>query len=323
MLDFRHCGGCGTWFPPSSESCPSCGVFGPTFAELFQGRRLAATGGLPILAVVLALFAPSPWGTALVGAGLSPLLAAAAWLLYRRARRDPASYAQRIAEVQRRLEELDKDLEDTDRRLSGARADLDAETRPRASRMLAREVAQDRRLQAAQRRLVGTLERRLEQLEIERFRMRLRYFEACRDARIDSAALAHELEACIRAVPAERVTPSWDAVLEDARLLHRQLSRGVRRLDAARRLDPLAHADVADAAPDAPAAVDAGALDEATDVHLERIERSFDALEEIAAELVGDADASGVRLRVDDEVMAALDEVEAELAERAERTSKG
>ncbi|MEZ4335632.1 MAG: hypothetical protein R3B82_03305 [Sandaracinaceae bacterium] len=322
MLDFRHCGGCGTWFPQASDSCPSCGMHGVSFAELFRGHRLAATGGIPLLAMVIAFFAPSPWGTAVMGAGLSPLLAAAAWLLYRRSRRDPTSFAERIGDVQRRLEQLDRDLEDTDRRLGAARADLEAETRERAADMLEREVRQDRRLQAAQRRLVLQLERRLEQLEVERFRMRLRYFEACRDARVDSASLALELEGLIRAVPADRVAPAWETVLEDARLLQRQLARGVRRLDAARRLDPLAYADVHGAELDAEAApAEEGALDEQTDVHLERIERSFEALEEIAAELVGDPDASGIRLRVDDEVMAALDEVEAELAERAERIS--
>ncbi len=322
MLEFRHCGGCGTWFPQRSDSCPGCGTFGASFAELFVGNRLAATGGIPLLAVVLAIFAPSPWGTAVMGAGLSPLLAAAAWLLYRRSRKDPTSYAERIADAQRRLEELDRALDDTDARLAAARADLESEARPRAASMLEREVVQDRRLQAAQRRLVVQLERRLEQLEIDRFRMRLRYFEACRDARVDSSALVAELDAVIRAVPAERVAPAWELVLEDARLLHRQLSRGVRRLEAARRLDPLAFADLAGTeVASVPSPTEEGALDEQTDVHLERIERSFEALEEIASELVGDPDASGIRLRVDDEVMAALDEVEAELEERAERIS--
>ena len=58
-----------------------------------------------------------------------------------------------------------------------------------------------------------------------------------------------------------------------------------------------------------------GDLDERVDRQLERIERGFDAVDELAAELVGDADTSGMRLRVDDDVLAALDEVEVE-AER-------
>ena len=57
-----------------------------------------------------------------------------------------------------------------------------------------------------------------------------------------------------------------------------------------------------------------GEIDEQTDLQLERIERSFEALSELASELVGDPDGSGVRVRVNDEVMAALEE--AEVAER-------
>lgn len=308
MLDFRRCGNCGTRFPRESDSCPSCGQFGVTLPDLFRGPRLPATGGIPLLAVLVAFFVPNPWSTAMVGAGLTPMLAAVAWLLWRKSHRDPACFAGRIEDLQKRLEELDLDLEDTDKRLGATRKDLESEQSERSHEMLEREVAQDRRLQAAQRRLVVQLEQRLERLEIERFRTKLRYFEACRDARIDNESIATELETCIRSVPSDRAEGVWETVLEDARLLHRQLARGVRRLHAARRLDPLAYADIAGEPADAQPPTEEGELDEQTDLHLERIERSFEALEEIAAELVGDSEGSGVRLRVDDEVLAVLDE---------------
>ncbi|MBX3275176.1 MAG: hypothetical protein KF729_33230 [Sandaracinaceae bacterium] len=320
MLDFRRCGGCGTRFARERQSCPSCGAFALGFAELFRGQRLAATGGIPLLAFVIAFLLEGHYASAIAGLGLSPIVVATAWLAYRRAFRDPSSFAARITDVERRLEELDHDLEDTDRRLAAARAELDEEPGARARVLLEREVEQDRRLQIAQRRLVSTLERRLEQLEIERFRVRLAYFEACRDARVDSSAIAAELQACIRATPTERGR-AWEPVLEEAQLLHRQLSRGVARLGAARRLDPFAFTDVESdpLVPPSPSTT-AGPLDGETDLHLERIERGFDALEEIAAELVGDPDASGVRLRVDDDVMAALEEEVPAARPRRKRT---
>jgi len=315
MLDFRRCGACGTWFPDQADSCPSCGRFGLALHELFTGPRLAATGGLPLIAFALAFFTPGAWSAAMVSAGLSSFVGAFAWLLWRRRRRDPSAYGERIEDVQHRLEALDLDLEETDRRLDAARNDLERERSPRSIDRIEHELGQDRRLQSAQRRLVLQLERRLEQLRIERFRAQLRYFEACRDARIDSQAIAHELAARIREVPADRDPILWDPVLEDALLLQRQLARGVQRLHAARRLDPLAYADVTGELADAAPPAEDGELDEQTDQHLERIERSFEALEEIASELVGDPDASGVRLRVDDDLMAALDEaVEVEAA---------
>lgn len=321
MLDFRRCGACGTWFPDKAESCPSCGRFGLALHELFTGSRLAATGGLPLLAIVLAFFTPGAWSGAMVGAGIIPVVGAFAWLLWRRQRRDPGSFIERIEDVQRRLEALDTDLEETDRRLDAARHDLDREPRPRTVDLLERELGQDRRLQSAQRRLVLQLERRLEQLRIERFRAQLRYFEACRDARIDSLAIAHELSARIRELPADRDPVMWEPVLEDALLLQRQLARGVQRLLAARRLDPLAYTDVTGEIADAAPASEEGELDAQTEQHLERIERSFEALEEIASELVGDPDASGVRLRVDDDLIAALDDAVELEAEREDRIS--
>jgi len=321
MLDFRRCGACGTWFPHDTDSCPSCGRFGLALHELFTGPRLAATGGLPLIAFALAFFSPGAWSTAMVGAGLTSFAGAFAWLLWRRLNRDPSSYTERIEDVQHRLEALDHDLEETDRRLDAARADFERELRPRTSDLLERELGQDRRLQSAQRRLVLQLERRLEQLRIERFRAQLRYFEACRDARIDSQAVAQELAARIREVPADRDPAMWETVLEDAMLLQRQLERGVQRLHAARRLDPLAYTDVTGEIADAAPPAEDGELDEQTEQHLERIERSFEALEEIASELVGDPDASGVRLRVDDDLIAALDEAVELEAEAQDRIS--
>ena len=308
MLEFRHCGDCGTWFPQRGEHCPSCGRFGLSPRELFTGKRAPLVSGLPAMVFALAFFLPSPFGAAAVGAGCSQIVFTLVWLLWRQSRRDPESFTARISRLRARLDELDSDLEDTDQRLAAAAADLEFERRSRGRQMLQRELAQDRRLQSAQRRLVLQLERHLEALEVERFRGQLRYFEACRDARIDSAALATELDACIRAVEHRADNPIWAPIIEEASLLHRQLERGVARLHAANRLDPLAYADVADEEPaDAGPPMQEGELDERTDQELQRIERSFEALEEIAAALVGGADASGVRLRVDDEVMAALD----------------
>ena len=315
MLDFRRCGDCGTSFPRGDESCPGCGSYGLGLREALGGRNLPVTGGLPVLAVVLSFFVPHPFGGVVLCAGVTPLIAAIAWLLWRRRARDEGCFAARIERVEERLEELEQDLEDTGRRLEAARADLERETRARAAGLLERELAQDRRLQAGQRRLVAQLERRLERLEIERFRVELRYFEACRDAQIDSRDLAEELHARLRELERRELGEAWAAALEDGRLLQRQLARGVRRLRAARRLDPLAHADLAGTNPAAGAAEE-GDLDEQIDHQLERIERSFDAVAELAAELVGNADASGVRLRVDEDVLAALDEAELEVVER-------
>lgn len=313
MLDFRRCGNCGIHFPRQDESCPSCGRYGPALTELLGGSRLPITGGLPALALLIAFFVPSPWGSVIVWAGFTPLLAAVVWTLFRRRRREEECFALQIQDVEARLDELEADLADTERRLTGAKEDLGSEMRSRAAQMLERELAQDRRLQGSQRRLVLQLERRLERLEIERFRVELRYYEACRDARHDSQDLADELHARLHEIESQRLEGPWEAVLEDARLLHRQLARGVRRLSAAQRLDPLAHVELAGDLVDALPPTEEGELDDQMDRQLERIERGFEAVDELTAELGGDPDASGVRLRVDDEVIAALDEVELEM----------
>ncbi len=323
MIDFRRCDECGAHYARDLDSCFSCGRFGERPRELFGGRRLPATGGLPTLAVVLAFFVPSPWEPVVVGAGFAPLLVALAWTAWRRGQRDPASFRARIAELQRRLEEVERDLAHTDQRVIAATEDLDVETRPRAAATLTRELDQDRRLRRAQRRLVRQLERRLEQLEIERFRAELRFFERCRDARLDDPALADELARTIDELEAhlgDTMTDAWAIALEEAWLLQRQMSRGVQRLRAAVRLDPLAHADLAgEVANDVSS--DEGELDDQVDQHLERIARGFAAVEELASELVGDPDASGPRVRVDDEVLAALDEAEIELEVEPDRVS--
>ena len=321
MLDFRRCADCGIHFPRHDESCPSCGLYGPGLSELLGGSRLPATGGLPVLAFVLAFFVPSPWNGMLVGAGMTPLLTALAWLLWKRRRREDACFAFRIREVEARLDELEHDLAETSRRLASAKEDLEIETRKRLARTLQQELRQDRRLQQSQRRLVLQLEQRLERLEIERFRTELTYFEACRDARVDSHELAEELRIRLEELESRRPEGAWEPILEEGRLLHRQLARGVSRLRAARRLDPLAHLELASELPNALPPTEEGDLDEQLDRQLERIERSFDAIDEIAAELVGDPDASGVRMRVDDDVMAALDEAELEAELERERVS--
>lgn len=324
MIDFRLCDDCGTHFTRETESCPSCGRYAPSSVELLTGPRLPATGGLPTLAVVLAFFVDSPWEPVVVGAGFAPILIALAWLGWRRRRRDPSCFATRIDDVEERLEDVERDLVDTEKRVGAASEDLSYESRPRAQQMLERELAQDRRLRSAQRRLVRQLEQRLEQLQIERFREELHYYERCRDARIDAPELAGELAGRIQAVEGalgDHPSEGWVLALEEARLLLRQVSRGVQRLHAAVRLDPLAYADLtAEVANDVDEEPD-GELDEQIDQQLERIDRSFAALEELAADLVGDADASGVRVRVDDDVMAAFDEAEHEVDADGDRIS--
>lgn len=302
---------CGAHFVREAESCPSCGLFARNAREVVTGRRLPATGGIPTLAVVLAFFVPSPFEGLVVSAGFTPLLALLAWLAWRKRQRDPGSFALRIRDVRRRLAEVERDLGHTDERVEAAREDLSTETRARATAMLERELAQDRRLRSAQRKLVGQLEQRLEQLEIERFRSELRYYESCRDARLDAPEIAEELAARIDAIEArlpEATSEGWANALEEAHLLERQISRGVQRLRAALNLDPLGYADLAVDETAESSELDVGELDDQVEHHLERIERGFAALDELCSELARDADASGVRIRVDDEVMAALEE---------------
>jgi ribosomal protein L40E len=323
VIDFRRCQECGAHHPADADSCPACGRFVMRTRDLAQGRALVVHGGLPVLAALFAILAPSPWGPVVVGAGFAPLLVALAWLAWRRQRRSPRSFKRRIEAIEVRLAQVQRDLRQTESRLVAAALDREAERRPRAAAMLDRELAQDRRLRGAQRRLVAQLERRLEHLEIERFRDALRYYEACRDARVESPLLAKELGRRIRAAEAQRPERSeaWDRALEEARLLQRQISRGVQRLHAALRLDPLAHAELAALEDDDGMVEGDGELDEQVDQQLERIERGFAALEELTAELAGELEGSGVRVRVDDGVLAALDEASQSARGRRERVS--
>lgn len=332
-LDYRRCDECGARSPREIESCPSCGRFGGSLRQLATVTRLLAIGGPALVALVVVMGMPDGFfhepGSSLVeaaafGVGLAPLAGALLWLVRQGRRRDPRSYAARIEATEARLVELEHDLDQTERRIHAARRELDDEKRPRAASVLRRELEQDRRLRAAQRRLIEQLEDRRQRLSIERFKSELAYFEACRDAQVDAPQEARALAARIEALRCslgEHHEEAWERVLEDARVLHRQLARGVARLDAARRLDPLAHADLH---VDPIASHDERAGDELEDrmeLHLERIERGFDALDELNADL-DDPDASGLRLRVDDEVLAALEaEVEDAPRELGKRTS--
>lgn len=332
-LDYRRCDECGGRVPREIESCPSCGRFDGSLRQLATFGRLLAIGGPALLAWIVVIGMPDgvlgePGASIVeagaIGVGLAPLACALLWLVGQRRRRDPRSFAARIEATEARLEELERDLEHTERRILAARRDLDDEKSPRASAVLRRELEHDRRLRAAQRRLIEQLEDRRERLAIERFKAELVYFEACRDAPVDAPAEARALAARIEALRCslgEHREEAWERVLEDARVLHRQLARGVARLEAARRLDPLAHADL-HVDPHAPS--DERAADELEDrmeLHLERIERGFDAIDELNADL-DDPDASGMRLRVDDEVLAALEaELEEAPRELGKRTS--
>ena len=283
---------------------------------------MLAAVGPTVMTLLFALTVPkellvSP-ARGLIEAGLmlgmvAPLLFVVGWLLARRHRRDPQSFASRIARVQDRLELVLRDLGQTERRIVDGRADLDMESSPRAARLLRRELAQDLRLRAAQRRLADKLRASLEQLEIERFRDELGYYEAQRDGRREVSDEAGELRmrlASLRAQLGEGPSASWERALEDARILHRELSRGVQRLHAARRLDPLAHADLTEMPREPePEAVESGDIEDQTELHLERIDRGFEALEEIDEDLLGE-DSGVHRLRIEEDMLATLDEMD-------------
>ena len=340
MLEFQRCGECGTSFPRERPSCPSCGVVALGLSDVLLGKALLTRTVPGLVAVLTALALPGgsfrePWQSlveaSLLSAGLGPLIFALGWLAWQRRQRDEGCFIARTEAVLGEMEGLEDDLEATDRRIGETREEMEVERSGEALAALSRELEQDRRLRRAQRRLVRSLDEQRERLEVERFRTELEFYVACRDRREADRALVAELQARIRGVeayagahPSER----WTRALEDARLLCRQLSRGVERWRAASRLDPLAHVELPiDEAPGLEAlsaleGLEGAAIEDQTELQLERIDRGFDALDELARDLVGDADASGVRMRVDDEVMAALDEVEVEAAlEAEERTS--
>ncbi|MFK7992090.1 MAG: hypothetical protein AB8I08_39090 [Sandaracinaceae bacterium] len=252
----------------------------------------------------------------LLGVGLAPLLIALAWLTARKHRRDPSSFAARAEEAELRRDEIESDLARTEARIRTAKYEMEQEQSARLLTSLRAELQQDRRLRKAQRRLVRQLDQRLQQLGVERFRGELLYFEAHREDAEANPEIAMELARKIEDTRDQHGEggPAWEQALEDARALHHQLSRGIERLAAARRLDPLRYADLTPFEPEDALSVDSeGDLGGQIEHHLERIDRGFEALDELRRELSGDADASGLRMRVDDDVLAALDAEEEEL----------
>ncbi len=338
---YRQCDGCGEHIPRDRDACPMCGRLSVTLGHLLRRWRLLATLGPALVALFVVgaipsdlLVAPADvlFEAGTIGVGFAPLLLALARLMRTRGRRDPSSYAARIEATEARLAALERDLADTAARIAAARQELTHETSDRIAENLRRELGQDRRLRVAQRRLASQLEARAQALEIERFRAELAYYEACRDECLDAP---HEAQALTDKISALRTDlgahpdPAWLQVIDDARALQVQLARGIQRLQAARRLDPLAYADLSiDLSAPEPDTSSAD-LDAQTELHLERIDRGFEALDELNDELEaranhgGDPDASGLRLRVDDEVLAALDAEEEVVAPRelGKRTS--
>lgn len=246
----------------------------------------------------------------LLGVGLAPLLIAMAWWIQRKRQRDAGSFAARAEEAELRRDEIESDLARTEARIRSAKNDIERETSPRLLAGLRAELQQDRRLRKAQRRLVRQLDQRLQQLGVERFRGELLYFEAHREDVEANPEVAMQLA---RKIEDARDRDSdggaaWEHALEDARALYHQLSRGIERLAAARRLDPLRYADLTSfETEDEVFAVDEADVGGQIEHHLERIDRGFEALDELRRELSADADASGLRMRVDDDVLAALD----------------
>ena len=327
VLDFKRCDGCGSHIPATSGSCPSCGQRIDGIARLISPGRALSVGAPPLLALLVLFVLPDgaiaePAGSlveaGVLGAGFAPLVVALAWFFGVRRRREPSSYAARMDEAEARLEELEQDLRSTESRIRAARRDLREETRPRLVSSLRAEIAQDRRLQDAQARLTAQLEHRLQQLAVERFRGELVYFEACRDALDSDAEAAPILGTKIRELErqlGDDVDETWSRALEDAHALHHQLARGVERLRAARRLDPLLYADLTETDETEEPASE-GDLSERIEHHLERIALRFDALDELGQAMrssVPDAEGSGMRVRVDEELFASLEDEEEEL----------
>ncbi len=327
MPHFKRCDGCGGHSPHSHESCLSCGRSLESLRQLATPGRIAGTTGPGALALLIWLALPSgtlpPAGEAmlegsLLGVGLAPLLIALAWLTMRKRRRDPGSFSARAEEAEIRRDEIEADLARTEARIRSAKNEMERERSPRLLASLRAELHQDRRLRKSQRRLVRQLEQRLQQLGIEQFRGELLYFEAHREDTEANPLVAAELAAKIEQARDELSDggPAWEQALEDARALHHQLARGIERLAAARRLDPLRYADLTALEPEGESFTvpDESDLGGQIDHHLERIDSGFEALDELRRELSADADASGLRMRVDDDVLAALDAEEEELA---------
>lgn len=333
MPHFKRCDGCGGHSPHSHESCLGCGRSLETLRQLATPARLMRVGCPATVAALLWMVLPegalSPAGQAvldggLLGASLAPLLIALVWLTQRRRRRDPESFAARAEEAESRRDAIQSDLRRTEARIRTAKRELDEERSPRLLAGLQAEIEQDRRLRKAQRRLVRQLDQRLQQLGVERFRTELAYFEAHRETNEEDSSLGFELASKIEHAQSELSdgSPPWERALEDARALQHQLSRGVERLAAARRLDPLCYADLTASHEEVRLEADDEDLADRIERQLERIDRGFEALDELRRELSPDADESGMRMRVDDDVIAALDaEQEERLAEDGGRIS--
>ncbi|MGF1467870.1 MAG: hypothetical protein ACFCGT_17255 [Sandaracinaceae bacterium] len=335
-LDFRRCDDCGARHPRGEPVCASCGRDAFQLPDLLRDRRFYAVGLLALAATLLAVAIPPGALSPLLTLGqqtvleelvmtlaVLPLLLFLGWVGWRRRRRDAAAYVARIDEVETQVAGLQSDVMATERRLSAARRDRGRLDEGGAARELEHEIAQDQRLRQAQRRLVAELAGRAEQLRVERWRRELVFYEACRDSRVEAPELAAELANRIEELEDDlgrRNAPRdlWGPVLDDSWSLQRSLSRGVPRLLAAARLDPLARVDLVQAPP-ASASAGGESLDDELERHLDRIERDFDALEELEDEM-RDTDASGVRVRVDDEVITAYEE---ELQARREERAQG
>lgn len=282
-----------------------------SFGDLVASR----TGVLGVLAPMLVamvglllLPASALVEAAFLGAGLAPLASVVAWLSLRRRRRDANALGPQIDRLETRLMALRADLAATERRIAGASHDLLVAWSPRSVRAAQRELVQDRRLAAAQRRMYLELKAKIERLRIARIRAEMAYAEACRDARLEMPELSADLAARIVSLDrsldgSEQESEAWSALLEDLRLLHRDLTRGVPRLLAASRLDPLSHAGLADEPheDDLEGSVVAsdGSLDGETDHQLERISRGLEAIDELERPEEDFVAAPRVELRVE------------------------
>ena len=340
-LDFRRCE-CGVRYARDHASCPTCGRDGFELPDLFVDRRFYAVAA-PAVTTLVVLFGLSPnalepWLTVgqqalleevALALGVLPALVFFGWLGWRARRRDPVAVRLRLAELDQRVGRLRDDLRATQRRLGAARRDLERAPEGVMSQALAEEVEQDRRLREAQRALLAELTKRAEQLRVVEWREELAFFEACRDARRDAPELAAELATRIEDLEADldaRDAPDdlWLPVLEEAWATQRALSRGIPRLLAAARLDPLARVDLV-AQSELPQPRLDGSLADETEDQLDRIERAFEVLEELELE-IAESDASGVHVRVDDDLIETFEEALAERRRQREgagRESEG
>lgn len=285
------------------------------FSEL-MGTRGGMLGVLaPLLTAMVGLLM-LPGGAlveaAVLGVGLAPLASVMAWLTLRRRRRDDSALGPQIDRLETRLAALRLDLAATERRIAGASHDLLVAWSDRGVRAAQQELTQDRRLAAAQRRMYLELKAKLERLRIARIRAEMAYAEACRDARIETPELAADLAARIVSLErsldgSEQEPEAWALLLEDLRLLHRELTRGVPRLLAAARLDPLSHAGLADE----PHEVDwrdrdvnatDGSLVGETELQLDRIARGLDAIDEVERGETAPPPESRVRVRLEEDL---------------------